>query len=299
MAPTESTGTELKAATDKPFNTYEVQACLYDEERVHLLRAAIEQTVKPGDVVVDAGSGTGLLGLFAAKAGAARVYCVELNPEFVEVIQENAVRNGLSDRIIVVPADAVTYVPPEPIDVIISEVISAGFFYEPQLQILGNLSRFLREGGRVVPASMNNDVGLIAAQDEIYGLRMNFDARFQDLAGDEPMTTSESYLATDFAAPAGPGIDGEATVRALRSGAANALRISYSIVFAPGIESDKPTDFLMNPQIIYLAEPVELQAGTTYRIRLRYEASESPLQCAIDITAASDAERLNDLVVAA
>ena len=54
--------------TQKVFTSYDIQACLYDEERVEYFREAIFRTVQPGDVVVDAGSGTGLLGMFAAHA---------------------------------------------------------------------------------------------------------------------------------------------------------------------------------------------------------------------------------------
>jgi type II protein arginine methyltransferase len=128
--------------------------CLFDERRVEHFRRAILDTVRPGDIVVDAGSGTGLLGMFAAVAGAARVYCVEISPGYIGVIEENARRNGLDDRIVVIHADATTVVLPEDVDVIVCEVLSAGLFYEPQLQIIENLRAFLRSGGSIIPSSV-------------------------------------------------------------------------------------------------------------------------------------------------
>ena len=52
-------------------------AMLVDEARTSSLQRAILATVKPGDVVVDIGPGTGALSLFGVMAGASRVYSIE------------------------------------------------------------------------------------------------------------------------------------------------------------------------------------------------------------------------------
>lgn len=273
----------VATVTEKVFTTYDVQSCLFDTQRVEYLWSAIRRTVREGDVVVDAGSGTGLLGLLAARQGAAKVYCLEINPEFIEVIEQHAARNGLSDRVVAVRADASTYTPEQEFDVLISEVISGGFFYEPQLQILNNLHRYLRPGGRVVPMAMNNHLELISAQDTLYGLRFDYDSRFNELAQDRSMSTVACYLRANFLTHNSPEISGRARVRATASGAANALRVSYDIDFAPGVSADKPTQFLLNPQVIYLPEPVDVTAGREYDLFLDYHASDSPLRARIEV----------------
>ena len=50
---------------------------LKDEHRINAFRSAIAEVVRPGDVVVDLGSGTGVLGLLACQAGAGRVYSID------------------------------------------------------------------------------------------------------------------------------------------------------------------------------------------------------------------------------
>lgn len=274
------------AATDKAFTTYDIQACLYDPQRVEYLRTAIFQTVKPGDIVVDAGSGTGLLGMFAAQAGAAKVYCLELNPEFIPVIEHNARRNGLGDQVTAINADATTCDLPEKVDVVISEVISAGFFYEPQLQIIENLRRFLKPGGAIVPRLMKNYVELIHAQTELYGLRFDYDSRFTELDEDRSLTSPALYQSTDFLDRSDEKISARVRVTGTGDGIVNAVKITYDIEFAHGVWADKPTEFLLNPQIIFLPSPVAVQAGREYDVTLEYLASDSPLTCKIGVSAA-------------
>jgi len=279
-------GSAGKAATDKVFTTYDIQACLFDHRRVEYLRDAIYRTVREGDIVVDAGSGTGLLGMFAAQAGAARVYCVELNGEFIPVIEEHARRNGLSDRIVAVHADATSPLDlPDGVDVVISEVISAGFFYEPQLQIMNNLRKFLKPGGAIVPNAMRNYVELIEAQERLYDLTFNFDSRFTNLAGDRSLSSRALYLETDFRGVTDPDISERAPVRATASGTVNAVKITYEIQFVENGEwIDTPTEFLLNPQIIFLPSPIDIESDHVYKVSLSYRASESPRTCEIVIS---------------
>ena len=73
---------------------------LADEKRTNAFREAILRTVRPGDVVVDIGCGSGILSFFACEAGAARVYAVE-ERHMADVLRLLAKENGFDDRIVV------------------------------------------------------------------------------------------------------------------------------------------------------------------------------------------------------
>jgi release factor glutamine methyltransferase len=54
--------------------------------------------VRPGERVLEIGSGAGLAAVLAAKAGA-RVIATDVRPEAVECTRENAARNGVADLV--------------------------------------------------------------------------------------------------------------------------------------------------------------------------------------------------------
>jgi hypothetical protein len=65
---------------------------------------------------------------------------------------------------------------------------------------------------------------------------------------------------------------------------ANAVRISYSIQFRPELWINEPTEFLMNPQVIFLQHPILLSDGEKYDVHLSYEASGSAVDCKVNVT---------------
>ena len=71
---------------------------LSDKVRMQAYRDAIFNTVKSGDVVVDLGAGTGLLGIWAIQAGASKVYAIE-KTSAINLAKEIARVNNCLDKI--------------------------------------------------------------------------------------------------------------------------------------------------------------------------------------------------------
>jgi ribosomal protein L11 methyltransferase len=57
--------------------------------------AALEEHVRPGDAVLDLGTGSGVLAIAAYKLGAVSVLATDIDPIAVDVARENALRNGI------------------------------------------------------------------------------------------------------------------------------------------------------------------------------------------------------------
>ncbi|MBN8501100.1 MAG: 50S ribosomal protein L11 methyltransferase [Sphingomonadales bacterium] len=75
-------------------------AMLGDGARSAAYRRAIEHFA-PGRVVLDIGTGSGLLAMMAARAGAAHVHACEFEPRLARTAREIIAANGFADRITV------------------------------------------------------------------------------------------------------------------------------------------------------------------------------------------------------
>ncbi len=72
---------------------------LHPSTRLSVL--GVEQVVQPGDTVFDVGTGSGILAIAAVKLGAAKADCVDVETVAIRATNENAERNGVTDRIAV------------------------------------------------------------------------------------------------------------------------------------------------------------------------------------------------------
>ena len=89
--------------------------------RPTVFHARIFSRAKTGKRVADVGTGSGILALAAARAGAASVVALDINPNAAKVTAENAHANGLAKPIMAVGSNLLSALTPRPLfDVILS-----------------------------------------------------------------------------------------------------------------------------------------------------------------------------------
>ncbi len=136
---------------------------LSDEARLSAFRRAIEEVVKPGDVVVDLGSGTGILGLLALRSGAARVYALD-NGGLTQLEREIFAANGFADRVVCVKGLSTRINLPELADVVVSDQIGRFGFEAGAVQYFADARRrLLKPSARMTPLRIDLCVAPVEA----------------------------------------------------------------------------------------------------------------------------------------
>jgi len=102
--------------------------------------------------VLDIGAGTGILSMFAARAGAKHVYAIEF-AEIALFAKEIIKKNGLEDKITVIKGKMEEIELPVPkVDIIISEWMGYFLLYESMLDsVLWARDKYLVKGGKMLP----------------------------------------------------------------------------------------------------------------------------------------------------
>ncbi|CAK6449280.1 unnamed protein product [Pipistrellus nathusii] len=135
-------------------------------------------------VVLDVGCGTGILSMFAAKAGAKKVLGVDQS-EILYQAMDIIRLNKLEDTIILIKGKIEeVHLPVEKVDVIISEWMGYFLLFESMLDsVLYAKNKYLTKGGSVYPdictisllavSDVNKHADRIAFWDDVYGFNMS------------------------------------------------------------------------------------------------------------------------------
>jgi predicted RNA methylase len=255
--------------------------CLLDFKRTTTLQAAIHATVREGDVVLDAGAGSGILSFFAAQAGAEKVYAVEVDQHLATCLKRSVEQNGLVGTIEVIHGDAHSARLPRDMDVFICEMMDTGLMDEMQVTVINSLrqSGVLNSHSRLIPFQYETFVEFGYTDFSYYGFKLlmpKHDWSHYASGGNGWLSTAfyphfEPYRTrlTDFQEPIEPEVEQRFSLTASSSGLVNAVRISARAHLTKGLVLGA-TNALNGDKVIPLERETRVEEGSVYRAQVRY-----------------------------
>ena len=264
-----------------------------DRVRTDAFRRAINSVVRPGDIVLDVGAGSGILSMFAARAGAARVYAVERTP-IAGLAEQLAAANEVADTVTVIHGDVIDIELPEPVDVIVSEWLGGFGIDEGMLApVIAARDRWLKPGGVMIPHTVTAWTALVHdryladmiefLREDPFGLKLEvlvedtvneiiYSGTFRHLAADDVRSEPRQLWTTNAdripLEQAQAPHQAETLLPVHERGTANALALWFSAELAPGISlsvgpGDPPTHWGMTTAPLRSA--VQLTPGIVCR----------------------------------
>ncbi|NOY41719.1 MAG: methyltransferase domain-containing protein [Planctomycetes bacterium] len=255
---------------------------LQDEDRVGAFREAIELCVEPGMKVLELGGGTGILSFLAARQGA-QVTCVERNPELVRCAQRFLKQNGMADVVEVVADDACRFVPREPVDIVVCEMLHVALLREKQLAVIDSfknhyretfsqsLPRFLPEASilMVQPVEQSFDFSGYWAPVPLFHAPTEHREGTQELGSLSTYSTiiyDEAY-STEF------HWKGQLSIQ--KSGRLTALRFITQNAIAIDVAGQRAINWPNQCLVLPVDEPFEVKEGQSVQVEFQYSAGDS------------------------
>ena len=261
---------------------------LNDTLRMKGFREAINLVVKPGAKVLELGGGTGVQSFFAAQK-AQKVYCVERNPELVSAARSFLAKNINGGKVEVIQADALHYLPPEPVDVVICEMLHTGLLREKQMPVIDSFKkRYWEKFGSPLPVFVPE-----ASIQAIQPIEQNFHFEgfyaptilFQDPCAIQERSKSlgnpEVFQLLSYAEPFSQTCHWDGEIIIAEDGQLNALRLITKNILAINMLTHSTVDWHTQYIIVPLSTPIAVSKGDHISIRFSYQGG-APLNALSD-----------------
>ena len=253
---------------------------LNDEVRMTAFHQAIDFVVRPGAKVLELGGGTAVLSFLASRL-ASKVYCVELEAPNAAAAREILRLNGV-ENVEVIHADALQYLPPEPVDVVICEMIHVAMVREQQMAIMDSFrSRYLEKFGAPLPVFIPC-AAILAVQPvhqdfTFHGYTAPVPVFQQaDIVQPRTIELGEPVVThlLDYHTPLPSRLNWSGTLTTGRAGEWNALRFITKNVLSVD-EKQQPAHFInwfSQYLVLPLPTPRPVQAGSSLEVSFDYPA---------------------------
>ncbi len=268
---------------------------LADDARISAYREAIREVVHPGDVVLDLGAGTGILGLLACQSGAKRVYSID-EGGMIELAREICRANGFADRVEFIRGLSTRVELPERVDVVVADQIGRFGFEAGLLDYFTDArKRFLKPGGVTIPSRVdlcvapvecaemwdqvefwnNSSVGFNLRPARSLAVNTGYPVKFlpEHLLGD-PVSAASLDLAGEIAAP----LSFATSIVAKRTGRLHGIGGWFSAQLSDKVmmsNSPLATDRINRMNVFFpINRPVELAKGDSVRIVMQIVPAE-------------------------
>lgn len=255
---------------------------LADHVRTEAYASALRRTVRPDSVVVDIGTGTGILSLLACRFGARRVFAIEPD-DVIQVAREVIRANGYADRVEFFQQPSASVTLPERADVIVSDLRGVLPLLQSHLPtIVDARQRLLKPGGVLIPHSDTMWAAVVEVPD-VYsnqvaaqapdGLQFDFEPARRHASNDllkarvsaeQLLVDPQCWATLDYSSLESPHLSAQLRWTATRNGTAHGIVLWFDTILVPGVEfSNSPAapELVYGKAVLPLAQPVPLRAG--------------------------------------